>query len=178
MRLFIAINFNQSTKKSIQEIISKVKEFSIQGRFVKNEHMHLTLEFLGEIPFSRVDLIKEIMDQVASDPFTIQLNGLGFFKGREGNIYWLGVEGNRCLLRFQNQLHEALKAQGFELEDRPYKPHLTIGRKVKMEQAFNPEEVLNDIRSIKIQVDKIELMKSEQINSKLVYSVVYTKGLQ
>lgn len=50
MRLFIAINFGEKLKNAVQDIIQDIKKHSKKGRFVKNEHMHLTLEFLGEIP--------------------------------------------------------------------------------------------------------------------------------
>ena len=55
LRLFIAINFEGNTKNEIQENIKEVKRYSTQGKFVSNEHMHLTLEFLGEIPTDKVE---------------------------------------------------------------------------------------------------------------------------
>lgn len=177
MRLFIAINFDEKTKEYIKEISDEVKASSIQGRFVKKEHIHLTLEFLGEVSDDRVDLIKEAMDGVSANPFALQLKGLGYFKGRQGNIYWLGVEENKSLLMLQSQLHETLKNQGFELDDRQYKPHITLGRKVKLAPDYNHEKILGHVGDFSFPVDKIELMKSEHINNKLVYSVIYSKRL-
>ena len=64
MRLFIAINFDESTKKAIQQISHEVKKHAVQGRFVKEQHLHLTLEFLGDIPPAQLDKIKSAMNQV------------------------------------------------------------------------------------------------------------------
>lgn len=177
MRLFIAINFDEDTKRDIRKIIDSVKENSIRGRFVKDEHLHLTLEFLGDIPLNRVETIKKVMDQVSVHPFTIRLNGIGFFRRRGGSIYWLGVEKNHFLLDLKNQLHERLKFKGFILNNGEYKPHITIGRKVVMEETFKPEEMLDNIRRIEYHVNKLELMRSQQIDGKLVYSAQYTKRL-
>lgn len=177
MRLFVAINFDESIKNKIQKIIMELKKSSIQGKFISNEHMHLTLEFLGEIPSEKVVIIKDAMDQVASDIFTMNLVGVGFFKRQEGDICWLGIEENKFLLKTQAILHEQLIKLGFELESRAYKPHLTIGRKVKMVEHFNIEEFSRTIEKTSINIDKIDLMKSEQINGKLVHSIVYTKRL-
>lgn len=176
--MFIAINFKENTKSSIQDIIRKVKGYAVQGRFVQNEHMHLTLEFLGEIPPSEVDTIKDIIDQVATHPFAIQLSGIGFFKRRGGDICWLGIEYNKPLYVLQSRLHDKLSLNGFKLENRPYEPHITIGRKVRMDNSFSPEMLLGDRSNIIIDIDKIELMKSQHINGKLVYTVIYTRTLK
>lgn len=89
----------------------------------------------------------------------------------------MGIEHNEILLKTQAKLHQLLIKQGFELENRAYKPHLTIGRKVKMEDNFNSEDLSNIIKQISMNIDKIDLMKSEQTDGKLVHSIVYTKSL-
>lgn len=177
MRLFVAINFDESIKNNIQKIIMELKKFSTQGKFISNEHMHLTLEFLGEVPEDKVVIIKDAMDQVSSEIFTMKLTEVGFFKRSEGDICWLGIEENELLLNIQAKLHEQLIKKGFKLESRAYKPHLTIGRKVKMVENFNLDNFSESINNININIDMIDLMKSEQINEKLVHSIVYTKRL-
>ncbi len=171
MRLFIAINFKESEKNQIQDIIKEINKDSIKGRFVKNEHMHLTLEFLGEVPEEKVPVIKDTIEQVTFEPFTMNLSKLGYFKRRDGDIYWLGIKHNETLFEIQGKLHELLIKQGFKLEDRPYKPHITIGRKVKMKENFNPENLSNAISQISIDVDRVDLMKSEFVDGRLVHSI-------
>lgn len=175
MRLFIAINFKDLIKKEIEGIIKEVKKSSLQGRFVSNEYLHLTLEFLGEIPDNRIEKIKGTMDGIDFKPFNMELDNLGFFKRKDGDIYWLGIKHNEELLKLQSKLHESLIKEGFKLENRPYRPHITLGRKVKMDNGFHKEGLLNQIKDINIEVDKIDLMKSEHISGKLVYSIIHTK---
>ena len=178
MRLFIAINFGESIKDKIQDIIQETKKSSIQGRFVNNGHLHLTLEFIGEISPEEVNKIKNAMEQVISEPFTMKLSEIGYFKRQDGNVYWLGIEYNELLFKMQDRLHELLIDQGFKLESRAYKPHLTIGRKVKMEDDFKQERLLDAVNQIKINVDKIDLMKSDHINGRLVHTIIYTKNFK
>ncbi len=97
IRLFIALNFSNETIAQINEIISKFKLGVIQGKFVNEEHMHLTVEFLGEIQQSQLDLIRKIIDELEFEAFTLRLNKIGYFKRREGNIFWLGIEDNDTL---------------------------------------------------------------------------------
>ena len=104
--------------------------------------------------------IENIIDEIDFKPFTMDLSQLGYFKRRDGNIYWLGIEDNHTLFEIQGKIHENLINKGFELENRPYKPHITIGRKVKMKEKFNPMDLTEEIRDIRINVDSIDLMKS------------------
>ncbi len=175
MRLFIAINFMNEVKSQVKEIINKVRANSTQGKFVNEEHMHLTVEFLGEISHTKVELIKNVMDELEYEPFTLKLNEIGSFKRREGNTYWLGIERHDTLLHIHDDLQQKLINEGFELENREYKPHLTIGRKVKLKDAFDPEALNSIIGKIGIYVDKVDLMKSEHIDGKLIHTVLYSR---
>lgn len=177
IRLFIALNFNEEVKAQINEIIDRVKSNSVQGRFVNEEHIHLTLEFLGEIHKNRLDLIKEILDGLEFNKFTFQLTKIGYFKRPEGNIYWIGVKENDTLFDLQKKLHKSLLDKGFELEDREYKPHITLGRKVKLKDGFNTDELKDIVEKIEIDISKVDLMKSEFNNGKLIHSLMYSRQL-
>lgn len=137
--------------------------------------MHLTVEFLGEIQDNRLYTIKEIMDELNFEPFAFGLTKVGYFKRHEGNIYWLGIEHNDTLIDMQKKLHQALLSKGFELEDREYRPHITIGRKVELKDGFNTNELNDSVRKIEVEINKVDLMKSESVNGKLIYSVLYSK---
>ncbi len=176
MRLFIAINFEEKLKDEVQDIIQDIKKHSQKGRFVKNEHMHLTLEFLGEIPSQKVGLIEEAMDQVSCRAFTLQLSKIGYFKRRGGNIYWIGLKKNQTLFKIQKELHNLLLKKGFKLESREYSPHLTIGRRVIMDRTFNLDEYIEPLKELNIIVDRIDLMKSENIDGKLRHTVIFSKA--
>lgn len=178
MRLFIAINFEERVKKQISNLIDELRKTSTQGKFVNEEHMHLTLEFLGEIEKDKVDIIKTVLNSINISAFTIELSNIGYFKRREGNIYWLGIKENKSLLELQSNIHKSLTEHGFTLEDRPYKPHITLGRKVIMNEDFNPNSLTSFVNDINIKVNSVELMKSENMKGKLMYTITYSKNLQ
>lgn len=178
MRLFIAINFDKEVKAQVMNIIDGIKGYSKKGRFVNKDHMHLTLEFLGEIPQDRLDDIKVAMNSIRSEPFSIALSKVGYFKRNDGDIYWLGIEENKNLMDLQKELHQNLKEKGFVLETRDFTPHLTIARKVKMEDIFNPDDFKEDISQIRISVSSLALMKSENINGKLTHTGLFSKDLK
>ena len=47
-----------------------------------------------------------------------------------------------------------------------------------MVNAFNLDELKESIREIQIPVNSIELMKSERIDGKLVYTEIFSKALR
>lgn len=177
MRLFIAINFTDEIKDKIQDVITKLKACSTQGRFVKNEHMHITLEFLGDVEENKLNTIQNIMGQISITPFSLKLCHLGHFARREGDIYWIGIEENPKLLNVHSQIHKMLKKEGFTVEDREYKPHLTIGRKILIEKDFNLYNLQDDLEGLEIIVDKIDLLESKQVKGELIHKVIYYKML-
>jgi|LFRM01.1.fsa_nt_gb 2'-5' RNA ligase len=176
MRMFIAINFNEEVKAQINQIIDRVKSNSVQGRFVSEENIHLTLEFLGEVQEHRLGLIREVMDGIEFEPFTFGLTKIGCFRRPEGKIYWLGVEKCHTLYGIQKTLRQSLIEKGFKLENGEYRPHITLGRKVMLKEGFSAGELDDIAGRIKIGVDRIDLMKSEFINRKPMYSLVYSTG--
>ena len=179
-RLFIAINFTDKVKNKVKDIIEKLREFTAKGHFTDEAHMHLTLEFLGEINNKELKSIKDIMDKLEFNPFTLHVDRIGYFKGRDGKTYWLGIERNSTLFNVQEELHRMLLSGGFKLENREYKPHITLGRQIELSSGCNFEEINNNvdlsrnIRDIEISSDKIDLMKSERINGKLIHNVIHS----
>lgn len=178
MRLFIAINFDKEVKAQVLNIIDGIKGYSKKGSFVNKDHMHLTLEFLGEVPEDRVNDIKLAMNSITVEPFSIILSKVGFFKRDDGDICWLGIEENKNLKDLQADLHQHLKEKGFVLDSRDFTPHLTIGRKVKMDDIFNPDDFKEDVSQIRISISSLTLMKSENANGKLTHTGIYSKELK
>jgi 2'-5' RNA ligase len=177
MRLFIAINFNKEIKNSLNDNMERLKSCATQGNFTRPENLHLTLVFLGEIVPNKTSRIKQVMDKVVAEPFVLTMGGLGRFKRRDGDIYWLGIEKSATLLSIYNQLSKELIQAGFKIEKREYKPHLTLGRRVILNQQFSKAEFEQNMRPLKTEIDKISLMKSEQIKGKLTYTEIYAKKL-
>lgn len=180
MRLFIAILFHKEVKDYLKSIMKELKESSLRGNFVDYNNLHLTLVFLGELESDqKVRQAMELaVNKAGVNEFPISINGLGNFKRREGDILWAGVEHNQDLYHIQKCLTKELLAQGLEVEDREYKPHLTLARKTVMKEGFDMKAPGMELPGVKQKVEKISLMKSERENGKLVYTEVYGVKLE
>ncbi len=175
MRLFIAVNFDEKTKASLMGAVQKLKESSSAGNFTRPENLHLTLVVIGETKDAAA--VKEAMEQVRGLPFELRIKGLGKF-GRGGkDLYWLGVDRCAALEEMQEKLSDALRERGFAIEQREYKPHLTLGREVVPLRAFDRGAFQKSFGTVTQRVMSIDLMKSERIGGRLTYTKIFSTAL-
>ena len=101
-------------------------------KWVKPDGIHLTLKFLGNIPTSKISLIKEVLDSIAKETvsFQIALSKIGAFpKIDYPRVIWVGLEeGKDKTIELNRKLEERLEKIGFPKESRSFQPHLTLGR--------------------------------------------------
>lgn len=172
MRVFIAIELDDEIKKYLSEIQTKVKKNSIKGNFTREANFHLTLRFIGDVDDKGIHSLKRAIDETSKEfqEFELKLGGLGEFPRKDKKIIWIGLsEGIKELKDLFKRLENNLEKQGFNREERGLKPHITIGREVRVDKPF--EDLKNEI-SIEpklINVKKISLMESTRVNGVLSY---------
>ncbi|NLO97004.1 MAG: RNA 2',3'-cyclic phosphodiesterase [Peptococcaceae bacterium] len=90
----------------------------------------MTLEFLGEIQPQSIAEISSVLVEAAKNkqPFILGLEGLGGFPSlKKPHTLWTAVNGNLPeLFQLRDDIHQGLLNKGFQLENRPFKPHLTL----------------------------------------------------
>lgn len=178
VRLFIAINFNEEIKDKLCDIVQRLKKVALNGKFTHRENLHLTVVFIGEVASEKISSVKAVMDKLDAESFMLTINDMGSFKRDGGDIYWIGVEENNTLSSINDQLFTELVKAGFRNEKREYKPHLTLGRQVVVDDNFDRNRFSKSIPAMKMEVKKISLMKSERINGKLTYTEIFSKTLE
>ena len=93
--------------------------------------MHLTLAFLGEVEEDRIEPIKTALDQAlqARAPFELKVHGTGTFgHSRHPRVIWAGIEPCPALLEAQQKIIDALRTENSAFDEKPFSPHLTLGR--------------------------------------------------
>jgi len=169
MRLFIAICLNDSVKDALSETAADLRDAAKRGHYTRRENMHLTLVFIGES--NRVDDIIGIMEEAAEEAFTeplrIALADAGVFRGKGGDLHWVGVENTPALKNLVRALSERLRADGFEIEKRRFTPHVTIAREVLILAGADIT-----VRPAVMMADHISLMRSDRVGGQLVYTEI------
>ena len=142
LRAFIAIDIPPEIKQAISsQTASLRKESGRVVRWVNVENIHLTLKFLGEISASSLELLTQAIQSECAQtaPFTVSAENLGCFPNlRRPRVLWIGLVVPPGLNRLQRQVEASTARLGYAPEDKPFAPHLTIGR--VREQAA-PEEI-------------------------------------
>lgn len=135
-RLFVAVpvpvEVGRAVGRVVDEARSALGDDGRRIRWVQLDGLHVTLRFLGPTAPDRVPRVAEALDRsVAAEPrFEIRLAGAGAFPSPDRpRALWLGIRrGADALGRLAAALESELRAEGWGVESRPFRPHLTIAR--------------------------------------------------
>jgi 2'-5' RNA ligase len=136
MRLFAALDLTDEARGLIaaeQKRIAGALEGADRSalRFVRPEHIHLTLVFVGEVDEPRgVSIVEAMRADIAQRPFRLVFSGLGAFPPHGApRVLWLGVsDGAQHAVELQQRVARRLEGVGVGPEGRPFRPHLTLAR--------------------------------------------------
>lgn len=136
-RYFIAVvpqglSENAELKQLLGKMKRTLRERDREVRWVHPDLWHVTVSFLGTLPPDRHLDLCSLLDKWRSSPVaevTLRLHGIGAYPVEEqARVLWVGVGENQQFINLQAELTSVLRTHGFELEDRPYHPHLTLAR--------------------------------------------------
>jgi RNA 2',3'-cyclic 3'-phosphodiesterase len=132
MRCFLAVPLADAGLAAAQRLQSTLREDVTDVRWARPETLHLTVHFFGAIDEERVVPALTAVTPIANrtSPFEVVLDRLGAFPPRgTPRVLWLGPTGEIAALNaLALACRDALAAIGFEVEDRAYHPHCTLGR--------------------------------------------------
>ncbi|MEI5908815.1 RNA 2',3'-cyclic phosphodiesterase [Bacillus spongiae] len=148
---FLAVPLMKSVKKSLYEWTQSVEQRFPFQRWVHQEDYHLTLVFLGEVTSEQVMLLQEKLKLLPFSPFMITINRIGTFGKQENpRVFWAGIKESEELYRLREYVYKVCQEATFQLEKRPFSPHVTIARKWKGESNYLPlmeKDTLDNLNS-------------------------------
>jgi len=175
MRLFIALDLHEESKKRLSELVAALIDQGWRGRGTPPENHHLTLAFIGES--EDIPALRRCLDQAAGPSFQLCAAGLSRFRREGGDILWLGLRQEPELLALQRRLTDCLRAAEFPLENRPFRPHLTLMRDAVQPVGFDLHRFPPAFAVLRQRIDKISMMKSERRDGRMVYTELYAAPL-
>ena len=132
IRAFIAITPPTTLQQTMAEVRQAFQHLSPAWRWVTPNHMHLTLQFLGNVPDESVTSLLQAMQHAAQGQtvFPLCARALGCFpQPARARVLWVGLDDpSQALGRLHARLAAALTPLGFPPEERPFHPHLTLAR--------------------------------------------------
>jgi RNA 2',3'-cyclic 3'-phosphodiesterase len=142
IRSFIAIELPQAIQQKLDEIMTSLKSPRTSTvRWVPAHNIHLTIKFLGDVsPVNMETLMKMLKAEVSLQrAFSISIAGVGAFPTiHRPRVLWVGITAPPQLASLVRLVEGETEKLGYGTEERPFSPHLTLGR---VSQNATPEQV-------------------------------------
>ena len=180
LRLFVALALPDDVRAELRRVAGAMRAFAPGGtRWVNIEGAHLTLRFIGSTPPDAAAPLGEAVVRAAEGiaPFELSLGGVGVFPGRGApRVLWVGVDGVLdALTGLRDNVENALAVAGIPNEERPFAPHLTLGRinarlSRDESQALRESVAALDVRRVAFAVEEVGLYHSDLLPTGAVYT--------
>jgi len=122
----------EKVKREIEKIQNALRRLDLfDGKYVKPEHAHLTLQFIGYVEPQALGIIKNLLKTVTFRPIQAKLGRIGAFGNQMFiKVVWLGVEGIG-LTTLARDIEQALAVEDEDnkpVRKRPFQSHVTLAR--------------------------------------------------
>jgi 2'-5' RNA ligase len=132
MRIFLAVFPPDEIQRTAFGVGESLRGGGEGVSWVGERNLHFTLRFLGEIGEDGLRRAGEAARAAATghEKFEAALGAPGAFpNAARARVIWLGLSsGAERLNALAGDLDRALAGRGFGRADRPFSPHLTLGR--------------------------------------------------
>lgn len=184
MRAFVAIALPDDVRDNLAALAQRLRAAGVKARWPRRENLHLTLRFLGDLTPERAAAVAAALAGTSrrEAPLPLAVRGVGVFPNvRRPAVVWAGVHTDGdALTRVQAAAEAAAQAAGLPAEQKPFHPHVTVGRLrdprrpgrlpalLAAEEAFRGGEFL---------AEAVVLCESELTPKGAVYTLVHSLPL-
>jgi 2'-5' RNA ligase len=176
-RLFLALNLPAEIKAKLANLIIKLQKGNKNKpiKWVTDDNFHLTLHFLGDTKEERIPELIQKLEPIISgyQILNFQLSSKidAFPNLADPKVIFLELKelNDGQTLKLQKQTGQALAELGWEINSRPFRLHLTLGR-VKFKTTIQIPDFNLNISDF--QVKTIDLMASQLTPNGPIYSVI------
>jgi 2'-5' RNA ligase len=180
LRTFIAIDLGKGLRARLASLQETLARHASEVKWVEEKNLHLTLLFLGEVDFRDVPKVCQAVEVVTTRhaAFPLKVAGVGAFpNAHRPRTLWVGVEDGAAEV---TALHDELEGPLLELgcyrrEDRPYTPHITVGRLKGDRHGDKLGEALarrSEWQAGETAVGEVQVLSSELMPQGPIYTVL------
>ena len=189
LRSFIAVEIPAEIQNAIAHSIASIKNTLPKPliRWVAPHNVHLTLKFLGDVsPANLERLADTLKDEIVTHKmFSMSIGGIGAFPTqRRARVIWVGLDAPPALAALQRGVDAVSVQLGYPREERPFSPHLTIGRVAQTASSTDLQQIRSALESTKVGilgtvcVEAIHIFKSDLQPGGSVYTLLHTLSMK
>ena len=159
-RIFVAINLPEEIKRGLLSYERRWKNLHVKWTNFYN--LHITLEFLGEVNRLELSKILQAIEKTSLEvkPFDIKLDKIVLGPdSAQAKMFWVTVCVDDQIMKLKNLINENLKFYDFDLEEREFKPHITLARARGNQLKGKQTNII--LQNMKFKTESIEVMHSQ-----------------
>lgn len=184
-RLFVALPLPEAVRERIAATQAALRRHDWPVKWVDPALAHITLKFLGDTASDQVPAIEKALEDVVNRHKVVDAatGAVGAFPtAARPRIIWLGLNGDLSPLgALAADVDRTLADPGFPREDRPFRPHITMGRLrrgASSPRDFDRTAREIDASPINITFDRVQLVRSVLGSGGPVYTTLAAWELQ
>ncbi|MEG6586738.1 RNA 2',3'-cyclic phosphodiesterase [Dendrosporobacter sp. 1207_IL3150] len=174
MRLFVGIELPSPVKLKLKELQLELKTQADRGRFVSPDNLHITLQFLGEVPDAITkDIVLSLQKLPSEIPqFSLGLGAFGFFGNKSPyRVAWVGLNGQLDVLnKLQQEVQLAMTELKLVKDEKSFKPHITLARDVELPMKFQTKSAEYNTT---FNVDHFSIISSSLESGRRIYRSIH-----
>ena len=185
LRSFIAIELPAEIQQAIYRSTASLQKALSRPlvRWVAPQNIHLTLKFLGDVSPANLERLADVLrlEVVTHAAFTMSVGQLGAFPtSRRPRVFWIGLDAPATLLAVQRGVEAVAARMGYPLEERPFSPHLTIGRLSQNIIAADLQKIRAALEGVSVGtlgtvlVNAVQIFKSDLQPAGSIYTLLHT----
>jgi 2'-5' RNA ligase len=189
LRTFIAVEIPTGIQAAIAKSTASLKNSLPRPlvRWVAPQNVHLTLKFLGDISSATLEHLAETINVEAASHsmFSMSVGGLGAFPNPcRARVIWIGLEAPPALEALRRGVEAAAAQLGYAPEERPFSPHLTIGRVGRNVSTADLLRIRAGLEATKVgglgtlRVEAVHIFKSEMKPGGSVYTHLFALSMK
>jgi 2'-5' RNA ligase len=166
-RVFCAVELPDEVRAQLHEHIADLRAQvpDAAATWSRVDNIHLTLKFFGNLSIDQVPKISAAATRVVEEfrQFKIAVGGTGVFpRPSRAQVLWIGVgDPSGKLADLQKRFEDECANEGFEKEDRAYRPHLTIARLRKPSKRLAETHLQMKFKTADLTLRELIVFRSE-----------------
>lgn len=183
IRVFLGIELSACIREKLFCLQQQLKKTLPSINWVRQESLHLTLKFLGDVEPSIISQLRSALEPLGAKRggFSLAVQGVGVFpQGEHPRVLWVRLTGDvHVLQELVLEAEAALEPLGFPPQEKVFHPHLTLAR-IKRENAAVGAALLesgvldSDQNLGTLPIERFTLFRSDLDSSGAMYTALWT----
>ncbi len=128
VRAFVAVDLPYEIQQAIAALQPALRQSRGRLVLVNPSIIHITIQFLGEVPEDRIPPVAQALGAVRLPAFPLVVRGLAANPRQRPRVVWCTVEDGGGCAALARAVGDALAPLGIVREERPFHPHATVAR--------------------------------------------------